>query len=98
MTYVHVMPCCESYVPCCKAYVLAALLSLPVAQSCMVVQPRMHTCMARAGLQVCVPPLMLLHVQVKELCAKLVVVVGQDALSIEAQRNATIMFFAMVRC
>ncbi|GLI67975.1 hypothetical protein VaNZ11_012311 [Volvox africanus] len=36
-------------------------------------------------------------VKVQDLCRRLVVVVGSDGLSVEAQRNATIMFHSMVR-
>ncbi|KAG2501690.1 hypothetical protein HYH03_000192 [Edaphochlamys debaryana] len=35
--------------------------------------------------------------KVQDLCKRLVVVVGSDGLSVEAQRNATIMFHSMVR-
>ena len=35
--------------------------------------------------------------KVRELAVKLVVVVGEDALSVEAQRNATILFMSLLR-
>ncbi|KAG2453789.1 hypothetical protein HYH02_001998 [Chlamydomonas schloesseri] len=36
-------------------------------------------------------------IKVRELCERLVVVIGSDGLSVEAQKNATIMFHSMVR-
>lgn len=35
--------------------------------------------------------------KVKSLAAKLVVVAGEDPLSVEAQRNATVLFMALLR-
>uniref|UniRef100_A0A7S0YI02 DNA-directed RNA polymerase subunit n=1 Tax=Polytomella parva TaxID=51329 RepID=A0A7S0YI02_9CHLO len=35
--------------------------------------------------------------RVRELCSRLVVVVGADSLSVEAQRNSTLMFYSMLR-
>lgn len=36
-------------------------------------------------------------IQVQDLCSRLSVVVGEDGLSKEAQRNATIMFMSLLR-
>ena len=46
----------------------------------------------RAGLS----PLKVIQ-EVQQLCSELVVVVGEDALSLEAKRNATLLFHAFLR-